>query len=311
MWVRLMKKLIRFIRALVSINARSLYHLILKTAAAEAPKVDVVETSEGRFSGISNDLLFQHAVSTGINEEHFVSIATALLKPGDVALDLGGNIGTHTIVLANLVPEGHVYTFEPQSLTFSILQNNVLLNSLTNVTTFRFACSDVDYDTISMEPFSYTGDVVNNGSLRVDSKSFLGDLALTRRLDSFNFPKVDFIKVDIQGSEVKALNGACDLVSSSKPYIFIEVEELHLRAMGSSAKELIEYILSFGYALYRIETDYPCDHICVPLDKTVFFEAEVLSALPFGISSPIIGSVVDLTFDSDNSQNYSAISVVK
>ena len=148
------------------------------------------------------------AISQGTNENHFVKLAECLLESNSVALDLGGNIGTHSITMSKLVKEGEVITFEPQALTFSILQNNLLLNECKNVTSYRFACSDEDFKTISMQPFNFFtepgDDYINNGRLSVDLNSFLGDLALTRTIDSFNFEKLDFIKIDIQGSEAKA-----------------------------------------------------------------------------------------------------------
>ena len=304
-------KLIKILKAIPLLSLRTLYHLVLKSSVKEMPQIQVIETKNGKFSGLSNDYLFKMAISQGTNEKHFVKLVGYLLGSSSVALDLGGNIGTHSITMSNLVKEGEVITFEPQSLTFSILQNNLLLNKCKNVTPYRFACSDENYKTISMQPFSFVtepgGDHVNNGALRVDLNSFSGDLALTRTIDSFNFEKLDFIKIDIQGSEVKALRGAQSTISKFKPYMFLEIEEIHLQAMRSSSKELIELVLSFQYVLYRIENNYPCDHICVPLEKVEDFEKNIVSNLGFTISAKISGSKVELLFDNEKDQNYKSI----
>ena len=162
-----------------------------------------------------------------------------------------------------------------------------------------------------MQPFSFVtepgGDHVNNGALRVDLNSFSGDLALTRTIDSFNFEKLDFIKIDIQGSEVKALRGAQSTISKFKPYMFLEIEEMHLQAMGTSSKELIELVLSFQYVLYRIENEYPCDHICAPIEKAENFEKNIAPNLGFTLSPKISGSKVELLFAHEKSQNYKSI----
>jgi FkbM family methyltransferase len=302
-----MKKIIDFIVVFSSLNLRTLYRLMISSSGKTAPKIQVVETKNGTFSGLSNDHLFQKAISKGTNEEHFVNLVSYILRSDSVALDLGGNIGTHSITMSNLVKEGKVITFEPQSLTFSILQNNLLLNNCKNVTAYRFACSDENHRTISMEPFSFSGKNINNGALRVDLNAFAGDLALTRTVDSLNFEQLDFIKIDIQGSEVKALKGAKATISKFKPYMFIEVEQGHLHAMGSSAKELIELILSLQYVLYRVENDYPCDHICVPLEKVESFEKDIATKIGFTLSPKISGSKVELEFSHDNDQNYNSI----
>lgn len=272
------------------------------------PTITVVKTKNGSISGLENDYLYKAAVESGINESHFVELVTKILKPGDVVLDLGGNIGTHSLFMSNLVLDsGRVITFEPQSLTYSILQNNVLLNNRKNIYTYKFACSDRDFETISMQPFNFVGDSINNGALRVDLNGSAGDLALTRAIDSFNFEKLNFIKMDIQGSEVKALTGAKKTISKHKPYMFIEIEQQHLLAMNTSAKELIELILSLGYSLYRINNSYPCDHICVPNEKVHKFEQIFIPDSNLTLSSRISGSKVELRFENENAQNYSSI----
>jgi len=301
------KKIINLIKGIPSFNFKSFCKLFVLASVRHAPQVVVVKTKSGYISGLKNDFLFRLAVEKGTHEVHFLNVVNSLLKPGNVAIDLGGNIGTHSITMSNMVGEGRVYTFEPQSLTYSILQNNILLNKCKNVVTYRFACSDVDYQTISMQPFSYEGENVNNGALRVDNKHFIGDLALTRTIDSFDFDSLDFIKIDIQGSEVRALRGASKTISKFKPYMFIEIEQQYLLEMGSSSKELIELILSFGYALYRIETDYPCDHICVPIEKVEYFERDIIPAMNLKLSPKIFGITVDLVFENKKSQNYTKI----
>lgn len=305
-----MKRMLNILKAISSLNFRTLYYLILKASLKELPKVDVIKTKKGTFCGFKNDYLFQQAIKNGINEDHFVSVASCLLSSNNVAIDLGGNIGTHSIVMSKLVGTGTIFTFEPQSLVFSILQNNLLLNNCNNVVTYRFACSDSDFKTISMQPFSFSGKKINNGALRIDTNYFSGDLALTRTLDSFNFKRLDFIKMDIQGSEVKALRGAKKTINNHRPYMFIEIEEKHLNAMNTSTKELIEVILSFNYCLYRIENNYPCDHICVPLEKIEEFEIKIKHNLNLNLSKKISGKFVEVSFKNLKDQNYKSIKIL-
>lgn len=302
-----MKKLIKLFLALPSLNIRELYKFIVLSAAKEMPTIKIHKTDYGIFSGLENDYLFQQALSNGTNEKHFVSLINLILNTDSVALDLGGNIGTHSIAMAKLAREGRVITFEPQSLTFSILQNNLLLNNCNNVSAFRFACSDENYRTVSMQPFDFTGERINNGNLGVDPHSFTGDLVMSRTIDSLSLERLDFIKLDIQGSEVRALRGARDTISRFRPFMFVEIEQQHLKAMGGSSKELIELILSFNYALYRVENEYPCDHICVPLEKVEHFEKNLASRFDFNLSPIIAGREVELAFSDVNAQNYVSI----
>ena len=63
-------------------------------------------------------------------------------------------------------------------------------------------------------PYAYFGNKksINNAALQIDLEGALGDFTLTRTLDSFKFKKIDFIKMDIQGSELMALEGAKNLI---------------------------------------------------------------------------------------------------
>ena len=303
-----LKKITNQLLALFKLSPRNMYKLLLK-ATEPNPSVVVNKSKFGTFCGFQNDYLYQSALSSGSNEPHFEEIIERLINENSVVLDVGSNIGTHSILLSKKAKSGQVYAFEPQSLVFSILQNNLLLNNCTNVTPYRFAVSDVNNSVISMEAFSFSGERINNGATRVDSKSRgYGDLVLTRNLDSFKFRAVDFIKMDIQGSEVNALFGAEELIARHRPIIFIEIEELHLQALGFNSKVLIEKLLWFDYALYRIETSYPCDHLCIPLEMVDKFERIDQPKMSFSLSK-IVGKSVELTFLTDKSQNYETIVV--
>ena len=288
------KKLKEFIRAL----------------KGNIPEITIKSTEHGIFCGFKNDYLFNQAIEKGIHEPHFVELIDNFLLPSDIALDVGGNIGTHAILLSKKLSEGHVYTFEPQSLVFSVLQNNLLLNSCENVTAYRFAISNKDHSTISMKPFTFNKKSINNAALQVDLDDAMGDFTLTRSLDSFKFKKVNFIKIDIQGSEVMALQGAKDLILKHKPIMFIEIEEQYLRDLGTSTKELMEILFTLNYALYRIETSYPCDYICVPIDKSKSFENTVLNKLSFQTSKKIFGKLAKVTFAKTTDQIYEKLEVI-
>ena len=282
----------------------------IRALSGDVPKVTIESTKHGIFCGFKNDYLFKQAIEKGIHEPHFVELVDNLLLPTDIALDVGGNIGTHAMLLSKKLSEGHVYTFEPQSLVFSVLQNNLLLNSCNNVTAYRFAVSNEDHSTISMQPFTFNKKSINNAALRIDLDGAMGDFTLTRTLDSFNFKKVSFIKIDIQGSEVRALNGAKELILKQKPIIFLEIEEQYLQELGTSTKELIETLFSLNYALYRIETDYPCDYICVPIDKVDTFENTILKKLSFKTSKKITGKSVKVSFSKSTDQIYENLEIL-
>jgi FkbM family methyltransferase len=295
--------------ALRSFLTKSIYPAVLPRRL-RLPKLSIVESESIIVSGLSKDYGFREVAKNGISEPHFLEVIQVLLNEESICIDAGANIGGHAIAMSKVATNGLIYAFEPQSLTFSILQNNIILNGCKNIIPYRFAVSSRDHEVISMCYFSFSNKKTNNGNLSIDQSGLMkGDLALTRTLDGFNFELVDFIKFDIQGAEVLALSGAKALIKRCKPILFVEIEERHLRKLGASTKILIELILSMEYAIYRVESTYPCDHLCIPNEKIDEFESAFMPKMKVRLSPRISGESVTLTFASSRDQTYETISV--
>ncbi len=207
----------------------------------------------------------------GIYEKHFLDIVYQIVKPGDYAVDLGANLGYHTVTLAKLVGNsGKVFAFEPQRITFQQLNCNVFLNGLDNVYTFHAAAGETNSE-VFVEQVDYyrvvEGDFGTNiGNTSVNSLGF-GDKIPKISLDSLNLPKVNFIKLDIQGCELLALIGARETILKHKPILFVEIEGHHLIKFNTTEKDLVSYIKGLGYKMFRIANQFGCDHLCVPNDR--------------------------------------------
>ena len=87
--------------------------------------------------------------------------------------------------------------------------------------------------------------------------------------------------MDIQGSEVMALSGAKKTIKRSRPIIFIEIEYIHLEALGYSSTKLEAKIRSFQYAIYRINVNPFYYHLCVPIEEVATFEKRIKNKFSF------------------------------
>ena len=90
--------------------------------------------------------------------------------------------------------------------------------------------------------------------------------------------------MDIQGSEVMALAGAKRTIKKSRPIMFIEIEQIHLEALGFTTIELIEKIRLFQYEIYRINANSLVDHLCVPIEKVTTFEKRIKNKFTFTLT---------------------------
>jgi FkbM family methyltransferase len=172
-----------------------------------------------------SDLIFDALRLYGEWAQKEIDLLSRLIKPGAVIIDAGAFIGTHARAFSEMIGEkGRVHAFEPNPASYALLLENSQLAEYSNISTYQTALDEKQ----------------SNGNLRMDSSDEnLGGTVLSgndfdssgieicmRRLDNFDFGKVDFIKADIEGMEHSMLLGAIETVKRDRPVIFLEVNDL-------------------------------------------------------------------------------------
>ena len=161
------------------------------------------------------------------------------IKPGDVVIDAGAAIGDHAIAYAHATGNpANVHAFECNPKMVECLRHNcpgvhVYPFALTHVVGL-ISLSEIEENFGASFISSYT---YQSGTVMVPSVS----------LDCLRFPKVDFIKWDIEGSETEAVRGSIDTIRRCRPKMIVEIYDAHLKRAGSSATELEKLIVSLGY----------------------------------------------------------------
>ena len=156
---------------------------------------------------------------------------TILLKDGDVVIDAGANIGTHTLGLASAVsPKGRVYSFEPQTKIFELLRQNCdTSNFASNILAYCNPLSSVDgqkfaipiLDEISIHNFGATQ---LSAIKHENTSSYNSSGSMT--IDGLHLDSCRLIKIDVEGMELEVLNGAVSLIKKHKPLIFFEANTI-------------------------------------------------------------------------------------
>ncbi|MBI1244355.1 MAG: FkbM family methyltransferase [Alphaproteobacteria bacterium] len=193
---------------------------------------------------------------------------------GVVAVDCGANIGVHTIEWARLMTEwGRVVSFEAQERIFYALAGNIALNNCMNASAKNWAVGD-RCGTIGVPEPNYLSPA-SFGSLELKKKAgneFIGqniDYANTREIplisiDSLRFPRLDFLKIDVEGMEEEVLAGASATIGAMKPMMLVE-------NIKSNAEALNAFFTRSGYATFPVGLNTLAIH---RLDPT-FGELEV------------------------------------
>ncbi len=145
---------------------------------------------------------------------NFINI---FLKENATILDIGANIGSHSIYWAIERNAAKVYSFEPLPSTFEILKKNIELNKLEDkIIPYNFGLSDKKSKAM-LQAYDHTN---------IGSASFIKDkngIFELKTLDSLKIKdKIDLIKIDVEGAEVEVLQGAKKTILKNKPTIVIE-----------------------------------------------------------------------------------------
>ncbi len=189
------------------------------------------------FIGQSLDLYGEYS-------EGEIEVFRELIHPGDIVLEVGANIGAHTIWFAQAcAPSGVVLAFEPQRIVYQTLCANVALNSIRNVVCHQVAVSDEEGElTIPvldpMQPENFGGLELE----RPDDGD--GEPVAVMTLDELPLQACRLIKVDVEGMELKVLKGGRELIDRLKPVLYVENDR------DDRALELARYIDSIGYDMY-------------------------------------------------------------
>jgi FkbM family methyltransferase len=132
-------------------------------------------------------------------------------------VDIGANIGNHSLFFSEFLQYDRIYAFEPSSDNFKILESN-LIDKKADV--FQIALSDK-----KGEMTLYNSEMGNSGgfSLHPQPKSFVvKDKIDVRTLDSYKLNNVTMMKVDVEGAEESVLKGSLDTIKRNRPIIFVE-----------------------------------------------------------------------------------------
>ena len=167
------------------------------------------------------------------------------LEPGDVALDVGANIGCHTVAMAQFVNDGQkagvIYAFEAQRLVLQVLCANVAINGILNVHTIHAAVGAKNG--LTKVPELDPREPMNFGGCDIRQCSDGTETPLVT-IDSLALKRCKLIKVDVEGMEIDVIKGASKTIRKHKPLLYVENDR------AENSVTLVRLIKSFGYQVW-------------------------------------------------------------
>jgi FkbM family methyltransferase len=179
---------------------------------------------------------------------------SGFIRPGAWAIDVGANIGVFTLSFARAAKQdGKVIAIEPEEANFAALKRRAGAAGLTDRVVARRAVAAERAGELLLEINPH-----HPGDHKIGSTGIaVPALTLDGLLAELGTPPVSLIKIDVQGAELRVLQGAVDLLARDRPALFVEIDDAMLRRQGASAEELMTWLRSRGYRSYRLDWDGP------------------------------------------------------
>jgi FkbM family methyltransferase len=176
-----------------------------------------------------------------------------LIEPGDNVLDIGANVGWHSLNIAKRFADVNVYAFEPVLASFNYLKTNVELNALPNIHPYDFGLSDHEGELVLYYQRDGAGSV-NASAVNLSETDDVCQVTCTvKTLDGFRREsglRADFIKCDVEGAELFVYRGALQCLTHDAPIVFTEMLRKWAAKFGYHPNEIIQLFAGIGYRCF-------------------------------------------------------------
>ena len=241
---------------------------------------DIVAFQGHRFHIKTHDITILPSMLNGTYETSELDLYRGLLRPGMRVVDVGANMGMYSVIGSAAVgPTGSVVAFEPEATNFDLLGRNLAENGCANVKPVQAGVGAkagttklyLQDDSIGTHSIGQIGDRWTEIAIVTLDDELLGG------------PKVDFIKMDIEGYEEAALEGMRGLLERDRPILLMEFAPSALVRCGSSPPAFLDSLRSRFTHMYWVHGS----HDLVQIDDQSF---SALRAKDFGTFNLLLAS---------------------
>lgn len=242
-------KMLEFYGTRINHRGKWRVHAFLRSALRASSDCNLEVTRRGlRWCLNPSDFVQTHLYWTAEYEPWDLLQLSQWVSPGAVVFDVGANFGYYSISLATaLQGDGRVFAFEPSKTTFSRLRTNIALNHLESI------ISPIPCGLSDRPGLAYLAQVEGNSGAAAVSAHATGDAIELDTLDHFcrgnKVDRVDVVKVDVEGNELRVIEGGKAMLAQHQPIIMIEFNSSALEAAGTAVGHLEDLLRGLGYQL--------------------------------------------------------------
>lgn len=200
------------------------------------------------------DIVANTIINNQIFEKEVVDVASKYIKPDTTVLDIGANFGQMSVLFSNIVGEkGKVHSFDADNWVYEILIKNIEANNKTGEIIPHFgAVHNVGGETLIFpeQDFDQFG---TYGSYGIDYNAKRGREVKTITIDDLKIEEaISFIKVDIQGGDLLAMQGAVKTIEKNKMPILFEYEYQFEDRFNMCFQDYVDFVQNINYKFHKV-----------------------------------------------------------
>lgn len=189
----------------------------------------------------------------GAYEAPLVAFFRRSLQPASVVLDVGAYIGQYTLLAAKYAPHGAVIAFEPHPESYQRLQAHVVRNRFAHVHLLNKAAGErASVLTLSLDHEPSCSRIIS-ASPSVNKTIEVDVISIDQVVREMSLPRVDVIKIDVEGAEGAVVRGAQETLARFRPLLIVEMDRGREQAFGDTPESLQRTLQDLGYTLYRLQ----------------------------------------------------------
>lgn len=245
----------RLFKSAINRLGYNLHKLPKKQTSSQPLKIDgglgFYQTPLGNFYlpvDAPDDIVINAIKEGRVFEPEVVETAKRFIKKDSIVLDVGANFGQMSILFSKMVGKnGVIYAFEADDFVFEILKKNIEANDCKNIipifgAVFNQSGKEFFFPKQDFKRFAAYG------SYGIDLNATNGRTVTSLMIDDLDFEKpVSFMKVDIQGSDLFALQGAKQTIETHKMPVLFEFEQQFQEEFKTSFQDYVDFVSSVNY----------------------------------------------------------------
>ncbi len=200
------------------------------------------------------DHIERHLLWYGFYEKSESRTMQTFISSNTIFIDIGANVGYYTLLAAHIIKNGQVYSFEPVSSTFNKLLRNISLNGFSTI-----QCTQKAISNFNGKANVFISNDCNSGMSGLQfAENFSGKteiidcITLDQAVEDYRIPKVNIIKIDVEGSEVNILKGMEMVLNVYKPILLIEISAETLAMHNEKIGTVYDLLFAKKYVAFQV-----------------------------------------------------------